>query len=161
MRKIVKVGLVALVLAAVVVAPQVYAQFETEIALTRQVIQTKRQAIVADTLKLPDDEARVFWPLYREYREAMAKVEDRTYKLMRDFVANYETLTDKQAEDMLNEYLTIQTDELELKKKHVKKFSKDLPAKTAVRFFQLENKMDGIVRVQLAAQIPLVMPATQ
>jgi hypothetical protein len=161
MGKGAKASLVVLIIAAVVVVPQVYAQVESEIALTRQVIQTKRQAIVTDTLKLPDDEARVFWPLYREYRGAMAKIEDRIVKLMKDFAANYETLTDTQAQDMLNEYLDIQIDEIEVKKTHIKKFSKDLPAKTVVRFFQLENKMDGIVRVQLSAQVPLVMPATE
>ncbi len=127
-----------------------------EIALTRQVIQTERQALVTAAMELTEDEGKVFWPLYREYREAMAKVADRGQALITDYAAKYATLTDVDAQVMVDEMLAIDQDSLKVRKDYVKKFGKILPAKRVTRFFQLENKMDAIIRADLAEQIPLV-----
>ena len=37
-----------------------------------------------------------------------------------------------------------------------KKFSKILPTRKAARYYQLENKLDAVVDVDLADQIPLI-----
>src|SRR5262245_13938409 len=47
-----------------------------EIALTRAAIQTRRQAIVTAAMDLTAPESQACWPLYREYRTEMAKVDD-------------------------------------------------------------------------------------
>ncbi len=54
-------------------APAVRAQVQHEIALTRADIQTERQALVAENLPLTEDQAKAFWPMYRTYREEVAK----------------------------------------------------------------------------------------
>lgn len=127
-----------------------------EIALTRQVIQTERQALVTAGMELTEEEGKVFWPLYREYREAMAKVGDRSQALIVDYAAKYTMLTDADAQVMLDEMLAIDQDMLKVKKDYVKRFGKIMPAKRVARFFQIENKMDAIIRADLAEQIPLV-----
>ena len=40
----------------------------------RAEIQTDRQALVAASLGLTDQEGEAFWPVYRDYRSDMAKV---------------------------------------------------------------------------------------
>jgi hypothetical protein len=40
--------------------------------------------------------------------------------------------------------------------KHLKKFTKVLPKSKALRFSQLENRLDLAMRLQLASVIPLV-----
>lgn len=127
-----------------------------EIALTRQVIQTERQALVTAAMELTEQEGAAFWPLYREYRGAMAKVGDRGQALIVDYAAKYATLTDADAQVMLDEMLAIDTEALKVRKDYVKKFGKILPAKRVARFFQLENKMDAVIKADLAEQIPLV-----
>jgi hypothetical protein len=126
-----------------------------EIALTRQVIQTERQALVTAAMELTEQEGAAFWPLYREYRGAMAKVGDRGQALIIDYAAKYAMLTDADAQVMLDEMLAIDQETLKVKKDYVKKFGKILPAKRVARFFQIENKMDAIIRADLAEQIPL------
>lgn len=126
-----------------------------ELALTRQVIQTERQALVTAAMELTEDEGKVFWPLYREYREAMAKVGDRIQNLIIDYAAKYATLTDVDAQAMLDEMVAIDQEALKVRKDYIKKFGQILPAKRVARFFQLENKMDAVVKADLAEQIPL------
>jgi hypothetical protein len=46
---------------------------------------------------------------------------------------------------------------VDLNKKYFKEFNKVLPAHTAVRFFQPENRLDLILDLQLAANLPPVL----
>lgn len=151
MKRIVIMSVCLVVLA---LAAPLFAQ-SGEIALTRQVIQTERQALVTAAMELTEQEGAAFWPLYREYREAMAKVGDRGQALIVDYAAKYATLTDADAQVMLDEMLAIDQDALKVRKDYVKKFGKILPAKRVARFFQIENKMDAIIRAELVQEIPL------
>ena len=145
------------VLAAAALMSPVHAQaVRDEIALSRQEIQTERQAIVAANLQLFESEAAAFWPLYRAYRQDIEVLGDRMVKLMEDYAANYKTLTDDKASALLDESLSIQGDEIKVMTKHAKKMRQALPAKTVARFFQIENQLNHILRAQLADEIPLV-----
>jgi hypothetical protein len=130
-------------------------QMEDEIELTREVIQTQRKAIIAKNMQFTEEESQAFWPVYNVYREAMRKVGDRKVKLISSYADNYRDLTDEEAKGLLAEFLKIQKAEWKVKKKFVRKFRKALSEKKVMRFYQVENKLDAIVNVQLAADIPL------
>jgi len=131
------------------------AQARSEIEVTRAEIQTNRQAIVSANLSLSDVQAEGFWPLYREYRKEMDQIGDRTVKLITDFAATYGMMTDEKATAMLAEFLDVQKDAIKVKNKYTPRFTKIMPAKNVLRFYQIENKMDTIVMMNLADQIPL------
>jgi hypothetical protein len=130
-------------------------QTRAAVEVTRADIQADRQALVASNLPLDDEQAKVFWPLYREYRAEMQKVGDRLVNLIDNYGQNYESLTDEQAAQMMKEYLKMQQDSVAIKSKYMPRFTKVLPAKTVMRFYQIENKMDTIVMLAVASQIPL------
>jgi hypothetical protein len=127
-----------------------------EIALTRQEIQTERQAIVAANLQLSDAEAKAFWPLYRAYRQEVSALGDKYVKLLEDYAANYQSLTDEQASKMLDEGLSLIGEENKIMIKHAKKMRQAVPVKTVARFFQIETQLNHMLRLELADQIPLV-----
>src|SRR4051812_37930812 len=58
----------------------------SEVALTRAAIQVRRQALVTAVMDFETKEAEEFWPLYREYRLAMAKVNDGFVKLVGEYL---------------------------------------------------------------------------
>jgi polyhydroxyalkanoate synthesis regulator phasin len=154
---------VVLVLAVTLVvgAPGVLAQAsETDqLQQLRAEIQTDRQAVVAANLKLTDAEGQAFWPLYREYRGEMAKVGDRLQKLIQDFAKVYDTATAEQAKAMVDEMMSIQRAEFKVKETYLPKFRKVLPELKVAQFLQIENKIDALIRIDLAAAIPLIGPA--
>jgi hypothetical protein len=129
---------------------------QSEIELTRAVIQTERQALVAAAMDLTPTEADAFWPLYREYQSQRAAIGDREVQLITDYADNYLVMTDDKAATMLDEWFDIQNKDLALKKKYIKKFRKILPDLKVTRYFQLENKLDAVIDNELAAEIPLV-----
>lgn len=119
-------------------------------------IQADRQAVTALNLKLTDAEGAAFWPLYREYRGELAKGGDRLQKMIQDFARVYDTATAEQAKALTDEMLAIQKADLAVKEAYLPKFRKLLPEVKVARFFQIENKFDAIIRVGLAADMPLI-----
>ncbi len=136
-------------------APNVSAATLEDVALTRTAIQARRQAIVTAAMDLTPAESDVFWPLYRDYRNDMAKVDDRLVNLILVYASNYESLSDEMASTLLGDYLDIERARVDVKNVHVPRFGRALPAKKVVRFFQIDNKIDKTLQAELAADIPL------
>lgn len=143
-----------LVLFAGFAAPS-FAQTATDIEMARAQNQKARQSVVAAAMKLTEDESLAFWPAYRDYRLDMARLGDRLVKLITEFISADATLTDEQANRLLDELLDIKAKDAALKKKHAAAMRKLLPAPKVTRFFQLENKLDAINQYELAQGIPL------
>jgi hypothetical protein len=127
----------------------------SDIALTRASIQLRRQAIVTSVMDLTPKEAEAFWPLYREYRMEMTKVGDRVTKLLVQYSEQYDTLTDEQASQIMNDWIGVEKAKQNVKSKYVSRFKKILPARKVMRFFQADNKLDAMLSAQLASIVPL------
>ena len=132
------------------------AQTRSDVEVTRADIQADRKAIVADNLPLTDAQGAAFWPVYQEYRTEMSKIGDRALKLVNDYASGYETLTDAQASTLITEHLAIQKDVVKVKEKYRPRFEKAIPAKLALRFYQIENRLDTIMQVEVLSAIPMV-----
>ena len=128
----------------------------SEVELTRSAIQVRRQALVTAAMELEGKEAEAFWPLYRDYRLAMAKVNDRYVKLLVSYLQSYDALTDDAAARLVKDYLDIERDRTGVKAGFVPRFRKVMPAKKVARFFQVDNKLDAVINAELAELIPLI-----
>jgi DNA-binding protein H-NS len=128
---------------------------EAAIEITRDVIRTERKAIVATNLALTEEQATAFWPVYNEYAEARRKIFDQRVQVIQKFAAEYETLTDEKAQELISEAFKFNRARVDLQRDWVKKFAKVLPSKQVLRFFQIESKMDAIIDFDLAKGIPL------
>ena len=124
--------------------------------LTREVIQAQRKGIVANAMDLTTEEAEAFGPVYDDYWAEDNQLIDRTVNLITFYAANWGNVTDKKADVMLKEWFSIEQAELNLKKKFLGKFKRVLPEKKVMRYFQVENKLDAIIDLELARGIPLV-----
>ena len=147
--------LVVLVL-CFLISPAFAAKLTSEIELTRSIIQTEKQAIIAKNMNFTEVEAQNFWPVYYDYQADLRKIGDRRVSLIMDYAKNYENMTNNQAEKILKDFIKNQKQKLSLQKSYIKKFKKVMPAMKVARYFQLENKMDSVINVELAANIPLV-----
>lgn len=132
-----------------------FADMTDEIEMLRSVSQTERKVIVAKAMALSDQEAAAFWPVYNDYRAEMFKVNDRLVKIITDYAAQRDTLTDAQAKTLLNDHIKFEQDLLKIRKKYIAKFNKAMPMTKVARFYQIENKLDILQKVGLASQIPL------
>jgi len=127
----------------------------SDVELTRAAIQVRRQALVTAVMDLEGREAEAFWPLYREYRAAMAVVNDRYVKLVVTYLDTFDKLADDAATGMLNEALGIERARIDVKSKFIPRFGKVMPARKVARFFQIDNKLDAVIAADMAKMIPL------
>jgi len=130
--------------------------FTNEIEAMRTVMQTERKILIMNEMTLTAEEAEKFWPLYDEYRAEMKTIGDLRVKVITDYAASYEEMTDATARQLLDESIKFEEKALKLEKKYMKKFRKILPDIKVTRYFQLENKLDAIINFDLASQIPLM-----
>ena len=88
----------------------------------------------------------------------MAILGDRTVGMIRSYAESFnaDSMTDAKAEGLIKEYFSIEESTLKLQKRWWKKFTKILPARKAARYYQLENKLDAVIDIELADQIPLI-----
>lgn len=136
-----------------------FADLNDAIEEARTVIATDRKTIIMQGLNLSPEQSTKFWPIYDEYMEKMRKVSDLRVKVITDFAANYENLSDDTAEQLIKDGLKYNEKLNDLRKSYVPKFHKVLPWTQLARFYQIENRLDVITSFALAEQIPLVPAA--
>ena len=152
MEKIKPFAVAALVsLAAATVAQTVSDTLE----VSRQAVENQRRILVAGALPLTDAEADAFWPLFDAYEKERRPLDERANKQVADFLAQSATLTDAQAKAMVDEALAIDEGRLRVRRTYLGRMAKAIPARKLARFFQIDNKLDAVVRADVARQIPL------
>jgi hypothetical protein len=124
--------------------------------LLRQDLATKKVALITEVMQFTDEEADVFWPLYREFDFESSKLGDETLKLIKDYAAHFENITDEKAVELMNSNFDLQKKELALKQDYLKKFGKVIAPARAVKVMQVMNQIDMIIDLQIASQLPLV-----
>ncbi len=122
-------------------------------------IRADKKLLVAENMQLTDSEAKAFWPVYERYQDELFLLRMRSLKLIKDYADSYKNMTDDDARKLLDEYMTIETLGLKLRKDYLPKFRKVLsPVKTA-RYYQIENKIQAALYYELAQSIPLMKAA--
>ena len=126
------------------------------IELMRKDVRAETADIVAKTMELSADEAALFWPVYKKY-EAEAKVlGDERLAIITDYAETYDTLTDEKAKDLVTRAVALDGKEHALKERYLEEFLAVLPAKVVARFYQVENRINNLVDLELSGAIPLV-----
>ena len=146
------------VLAAIVLPPSLLPAADNvtdAIAVVRSTYTSDRQAFLTETMQLTESESTAFWPLYRQYRAEQEKLGDGLVKLVLEYADAYPNLSEERARQLLKDYTGLEKKLAGQRAWYLKKFAKILPAAKALRFAQLENRMDLALRLQLASAIPL------
>ncbi len=124
--------------------------------IVREKIRADKKLLVAQNMQLTEDEARAFWPVYEDYQNELFLLQSRSIKLIKDFDAVYENMTDADAKRLLDEYLTIEGLRQKVRLAYLPKFREVLPEKKVARYYQIENKIYAVVNYELARGIPLI-----
>lgn len=98
-------------------------------------IQAMRVAFITERLKLTPEESQKFWPLYNEYEAEQKKIRQK-YK----FNQNFATMTDAEAEQMLNGSLEMEQQLLNVKKDYVQRMRKAIPVRKIAMLNRVERE---------------------
>ena len=129
---------------------------DDQLQVARTTLKADRKATVAGAMQFTEQEGKAFWPLYEQYRAEMDKSGDALLKLIKDYAQLYPNVPDDRAKAMLKELGGLEKKLVETRNSHLQKIEKVIsPAKT-LRFAQVETRLDLVLRLGMAAEIPLV-----
>jgi hypothetical protein len=148
--------LTATILTAAVTASAAAPATEDPIDVIRSVVQADRQAVVAEAMRFTDTEAEAFWPAYHRYRGEMNEVGDGIKELVLEYAELYPDVPDDEAKQMLRNLAALEKKQAATRASFLKKAARILPPAKALRFAQIESRLDLALRVELASRIPLV-----
>ena len=148
---------VLVVVAAIVLSVSMNAQTDNDyLELTREVLKVEKKVAVTEAMQLSEAESQPFWNLYNEYQTSLYVVQNKRIDIIKDFAANYESLSDEKADALWIGSMKYRQELLKLKKNYYNKFKKVVSPGKAARFMQLENKIETLIDAQLALEIPLI-----
>jgi len=124
--------------------------------MLRADVQSSRKAITAENMTLTADEATKFWPIYDQYMAEVTKIGDARWALIKEYAANYSTMTDAQAQDFMKRSAAIDQQFTATRSKFVPIFEKVISPKKTALWFQLDRRLDLLINLQLASMIPVV-----
>jgi hypothetical protein len=129
---------------------------DSYIQVLRSDLRTQKSEIITENMNFSEKESTAFWPIYRKYEAELMKLNGEKIELIKDYAKSFSSMTDAKAKELTEKALGLEGKRTGLKKKFFKEFSKVLSPKTVLKFFQVDNRIELIVNVQIAAELPMV-----
>lgn len=123
--------------------------------LLRSDIRAQKVAILTEVMGFTGAEDAAFWPLYREYDLEMAKLGDERVALIAEYAEHYEQLTDDVADRLAARGLDLEVRRQAVKARAYGRMKAALPARTALRFLQVEHQLLLLTDLQISAALPI------
>jgi hypothetical protein len=126
------------------------------IELLRTDVRNSKSQIMAEVMQLDAAQAAKFWPIYKDFEAELSTLGDQVVALVKNYSDHYTDLTDAVADQLGVSALAIEQQRNEIKKKYYGRMKEGVGAVTAVRFLQVENQLERLVDLQIAAQLPVI-----
>ena len=129
---------------------------DNDVEMLRANLRAKRKEIMAQNMNLTADEATRFWPIFDQYRKEAVRPNDDRWALIKEYAANYNTMTDAQAQDYMRRATAVDEQLLALRLRYVPVFEKVISAKKTALWYQIDRHIDLMINLQLSSMIPMV-----
>jgi hypothetical protein len=129
---------------------------ETYMDLLRSDVKAQKVQIIGVMMQFSPDQASMFWPIYKEYDVSLSKLGDQRLAIIKEYAANYDSMTDAKADDLIERSIALETDRNALLKQTYEQVKNKLGAKEAARFLQVEHQLLLIIDLQIASELPSI-----
>ena len=150
----------SVIVGAMMVAVPAFAEppSDTNMEILKEKLKADKKLLVASNMDLTDAEAKQFWPLYDSYQKELDGINKQLGQTIKDYADafNKGNIPNDTAKKLLGEVLSVEEQEVKLKRTYAEKLGKVLPATKVARYIQIENKIRSLIKFELAQQIPLV-----
>lgn len=101
-------------------------------------IKSLKVAFLTERLDLSSKEAQTFWPIYNEYEEKREAMREQEREQIHEKIRNAESLSEREASDLIQQYLIFEEREEELDKNFIERISKVISAKKTLLLLRSE-----------------------
>lgn len=134
----------------------VYSQTTSYIEILKSDINTQRRALITAAMDFSEEEAKKFWPIYKEYEIEYDKMMDKEIDLIKSYAESYENMGEEVANQIAKKSFEIEKEHLVLSEKYFKKFSKELEMRRTVKLQMVLNRIELMIALQRASTIPVL-----
>jgi hypothetical protein len=126
--------------------------------LLRSDVNSLKVDLVNSIMKLSAQDAKKFWPIYRDYENQLGKLAVNRAELVAEFVQSHRdgTFDNAKAKKMAKRWFMSQRARLDLLEKYHAKIEKALTSVQAGQFLQVENQIGLFIDVTIASEMPKV-----
>jgi Spy/CpxP family protein refolding chaperone len=112
----------------------------------RENIEAMKIAFITQKLELTPEEAQQFWPVYNQYSEKTKELRKKRRQGNREArQQNFDELSDKEVEQLVNEDIANRQKELDLQKEYNEKFKAILPIKKVAKLYAAEEQFKVVL----------------
>ena len=131
-----------------------------ELETSRIELEAKKKIQISKSLELTSEQSGPFWDVYADYERGLGKITKDSFNLIRKFSEQYKnnSITEQSAANMLAAFFRFEGQKLQLKQQYLDSYKNVLPAKKVFRFYQIDNKIDSLIRCDIAKRLPLIEP---
>jgi len=126
------------------------------IELLRTNVRQEKSQLMGEVMLLNVEDAKKFWPIYSDFNDELAKVNNLRSDNIQEYARTYTSMTDEKADELIKRALDYQKQRSELLGKYYERFKQELGAITAARFVQVEHQLLLIIDLQIASSLPIV-----
>ena len=126
------------------------------IALMRRDVRQEKTEIMGAMMELSAQDSAKFWPIYSDYDMELAKLNDQRVQNIKDYVQNYNDMTDEKADQLIQSAVAYQKARTELLAKTCEKVKQALGGIQAARFGMVEHQLLAIIDLQVASSLPII-----
>jgi hypothetical protein len=139
-------------------AAEVSDNLHNVLQLYRSDINSIKVELINSIMRLSADDAKKFWPIYRDYENQLGKLAIARAELITQFARCQQdgTFDDAKAKDIAKRWFDGQRQRLDLLEKFHGKIQTALSPVQAGQFLQIENQIGLFVDVAIASEMPIV-----
>lgn len=131
-------------------------QLDQTIEILRANLRAEKVKWIEANVPLDAQQSEIFWPLYRRYESERTKIGNEWLANVKDYAAHFENLSEVKAKEILDRHFEIEKKLLDVEMQHKDEMAKRLPATVVARFFQVERRLNLLLDLEAASQIPLI-----
>ena len=126
--------------------------------LLRSDMNSLKVELVDSIMKLSAEDAKKFWPIYRDYENELGKLAIDRVEMVSEFVHSHQdgTFDNMKAKDIARRWFKSQRARLDLLEKYHSKIEHALTSVQAGQFLQIENQIGLFIDVTIASEMPKV-----
>jgi hypothetical protein len=111
-----------------------------------------------EVMRLSDDEAKAFWPIYKDYEDEVFENGDKRVALIKEYTSltASRAMTDPKARELASAWFDFHTQQLEILKKYHAILQEKISPIRAAQFVQIEHRFSLVVDLSIASELPLI-----
>jgi hypothetical protein len=127
-----------------------------EIDLIQAAFGKDKKAIVADFVKPSVEQKDAFWKLYDEYETQRKELGKQRIDLLKQYADQYLKMNGEQADEWTKRVIELQGKTDKLIATYYGKIKDQSDGIVATQFYQIENYILAIIRMQIMQQVPFI-----